>query len=350
MSEKPEVPARDDEEQELYEHHRFTVDKGQELLRIDKFLMNRIEGASRTRLQYAAEANCLQVNGKPVKSSYKVKPGDEITVLYTQPPREIELIAQNIPIDIVYEDEDLVLVNKKAGMVVHPGYGNYTGTLVNALLYHFNTLPSPGGGEIRPGLVHRIDKNTSGLILIAKNEGSMAKLAKQFYDRQVEKIYWTLVWGDLKEDKGTIEGNIGRSLKDRKVFRVYPGGEHGKPAVTHWNVVERFGYVTMVQCEIETGRTHQIRVHMKHIGHNVFNDGEYGGDKILKGTTFTKYRQFVENCFSILGEGRQALHAKVLEFKHPRTKKKIRFEIDLPADMKAVAEKWRVYAQSRREE
>jgi 23S rRNA pseudouridine1911/1915/1917 synthase len=338
-----------EEEQELYEHYRFVADKGQEPLRIDKFLMNRIENASRTKIQSAAEANCILVNGKAVKSNYRVKPGDVMTIVLPHPPREIELIPQNIPINIVYEDDDIILVNKEAGMVVHPAYGNYSGTLMNALVHHFKNLPQPKiPNEMRPGLLHRIDKNTSGIMVIAKSEIAMTKLAKAFYDRKIDRTYVALVWGDIKENSGTVTGNIGRSLRDRKIMAVFPEGEQGKHAVTHFKVLERFGYVTLIECKLETGRTHQIRVHMQHIGHPIFNDETYGGNKIVKGTTFTKYKQFVENCFKLMP--RHALHAKSLGFIHPATKKHVHFDSELPADMQAVIEKWKKYVSNKNED
>lgn len=345
MSEEQEIQ---DDDQELFEHHRIIADKGQELLRVDKFLMNRIENASRTKIQNAADAGSIHVNGKPVKSNYRVKPGDVVTIVLPHPPREIELIPQNIPINIVYEDDDLIIVNKNPGMVVHPGYGNYTGTLINALVYHFQHLPvsktAPGDPEAqkRPGLVHRIDKNTSGIIVVAKSELAMTKLAKDFYDRNIDRTYVALVWGDFKEDTGTVTGNIGRSVRDRKIQMVYPEGDQGKHAVTHYKVLERFGYVTLVECKLETGRTHQIRVHMQYIGHPIFNDDTYGGDRILKGTTFAKYRQFVENCFKIMP--RHALHAKSLGFTHPTSGKYMFFDSEIAPDMQAVIEKWRTYS------
>ena len=344
MSEEQEII---DDEQELFEHHRVVADKGQELLRVDKFLMNRIENASRTKIQNAAEAGSIHVNGKAVKSNYRVKPGDVVTVVLPHPPREIELIPQNIPINIVYEDDDLIIVNKDPGMVVHPGYGNYTGTLINALVYHFQNLPvsktsrDSEAGK-RPGLVHRIDKNTSGIIVIAKSELAMTKLAKDFFDRNIDRTYVALVWGDFKEDTGTVTGHIGRSMKDRKLQMVYPEGDQGKHAVTHYKVLERFGYVTLVECKLETGRTHQIRVHMQYIGHPIFNDDTYGGDRILKGTTFQKYKQFIENCFKIMP--RHGLHAKSLGFTHPTTKKHMHFDSEIAPDMQAVIEKWRNYS------
>lgn len=353
-----ELQSESEGDQELYEHYRVVVDKGQDFLRIDKFLMNRIENATRTKIQQAAENGNILVNEKPVKSNYKVKPHDVITVVFPHPPREIELIPQNIPIDIVYEDDDLVIVNKKAGMVVHPGYGNYKGTLVNALVYHFQQLPvSKSGASInesskskeqavlRPGLVHRLDKNTSGIMVIAKSEIAMVKLAKDFFDRNLDRKYMALVWGDFKEDSGTVVGNIGRHLKDRKLMDVFPeGSEHGKHAVTHYKVLERFGYVTLIECKLETGRTHQIRAHMQHIGHSLFNDETYGGSRILKGTTFAKYKQFVDNCFELMP--RHALHAKSLGFAHPVTGKQLNFDSELPEDMQAVIKKWRVYSNS----
>ena len=331
------------EQEELYEHYRFTVDKGQSPLRIDKYLMNHIGNTSRNRIQNACEAECILINGKAVKSNYKVKPGDDVQIVLPEPVREIELIPQNIPLDIVYEDEDLIIVNKKAGMVVHPAYGNYKDTLMNALVYHFENLPHQKGEmhRNRPGLVHRIDKNTSGLLVIAKTEIAMAQLAKEFFERTIERTYLALVWGDFKEDSGTITGHIGRNLKDRKVMDVFPNAEYGKHAVTHFKVVERFNYVTLIECKLETGRTHQIRVHMKYSGHPLFNDGEYGGDRILKGTTFTRYKQFIENCFELMP--RQALHAKTLGFIHPTSHKRMFFESKLPEDFEGVLAKWRHY-------
>jgi len=331
-----------EDEQEFFEHYRFIVDKGQGLLRIDKFLSNRIEAISRNKIQNAAKANCILVNESPVKPNYRVKPDDVISVVMTTPPREIELIPQNIPLNIVFEDEDIIIINKQAGMVVHPGYGNYTGTLVNALIFHFQNLPKIGNEyPIRPGLVHRIDKNTTGILIVAKNELSQAKLAKMFYDKTIDRIYHALVWGNLENDEGTITGHIGRSLKNRKIMAVFPDGKHGKPAVTHYKVIERFGYVTLIQCKLETGRTHQIRAHLKHIGHPLFGDDVYGGDRILKGTVFAKFRQFVDNCFGILP--RQALHAKSIAFYHPASDKYNLFDSEIPDDMQQVIEKWRNY-------
>lgn len=329
------------EDGEMYENYRVVVDKGQSLLRIDKFLMARIEGASRNKIQNAAKADCILVNNKPTKPSYKVKPGDVISVLLPEPPREIEIIPQDIPLNIVYEDDDVIVVNKQANLVVHPGYGNYTGTLLNALTFHFQGQTNADGSPVEPYLVHRIDKNTSGLILIAKNEMAQTYLAKQFFEHTIERKYNALVWGDFAEDTGTIVGNLGRSPKDRKIMTVFPDGDQGKHAVTHWAVLERFGYVSLVECVLETGRTHQIRAHMRYIGHPLFNDDTYGGNIILKGTTFSKYKQFVNNCFELLP--RQALHAKVLGFVHPTTKKTLHFESALPDDMEAVLQKWRKY-------
>ena len=329
-------------EQDLYEHHRFVVDKGQGLLRIDKYVYAKIEGISRNKIQNTAKAGNILVNGEAVKPNYKVKPGDQISIVMAHPPREVELLPENIPLDIEYEDDHLVIVNKEAGMVVHPGYGNYTGTLVNALVYHFENLPHQNEEEIKPGLVHRIDKNTSGLIVIAKTELAQTKLAKSFYDREIDRVYHALVWGDVKEDSGTITGNIGRSLKNRKVMTVFPAGDYGKHAVTHYKVLERFGYVSLVECKLETGRTHQIRAHLKYAGHPLFNDDTYGGDQILKGTTYTKYKQFVKNCFTILP--RHALHAKTLGFSHPVTGAYLQFDSPLASDMQQVIEKWRHYA------
>ena len=329
-------------EDELYEHFRFEVPKGQLLLRIDKFLMNLIPNATRNKIQQAATNGDIYVNDAPVKSNYKVKPLDVVRILLSHPPFENRVDPENIPLDIVYEDEALLLINKPPGLVVHPGHGNYTGTLVNALAYHFENLPL--NSSERPGLVHRIDKDTSGLLVIAKTEAAMTHLAKQFEAKTSEREYIAIVWGNVKEDEGTIEGNIARHLKDRMQMAVFADPEIGKPAVTHYKVLERFGYVTMVSCVLETGRTHQIRVHMKHLGHPLFNDARYGGDLILKGTTFTKYKQFIDNCFKILP--RQALHAKTLGFVHPSTGEMMRFDTELPDDMKELIEKWRGYSKS----
>jgi len=333
----------EEQEQELYENHRFTVDRGQETMRMDKYLQMRIEGVSRTKIQAAAKADCILVNGKPTKSSYKIKPLDVISVLLPTPPREIEIIPQQIDFKVVYEDNDLLVVDKQAGLVVHPGFGNFDGTLLNALAWYYQDKRGKDGNPITPYLVHRIDKDTSGLLLIAKTEEAQAHLAKQFFDHTIERKYNALVWGDFQEDDGTIVGNLARSAKDRRIMAVYDDPEIGKHAVTHWHVLERFGYVTLVECVLETGRTHQIRAHMKHIGHPLFNDAAYGGDQILKGTTFSKYKQFVDNCFTLLP--RQALHALVLGFEHPSTHKQMHFESPFPNDMYAVIGKWRNYAQ-----
>ncbi|HWZ14173.1 MAG TPA: RluA family pseudouridine synthase [Mucilaginibacter sp.] len=331
------------EEQDLYEHLRIIVDKGQSPLRIDKFLMYRVENASRNRIQNAVELGNVLVNDKTIKASYKVKPLDVISVVLPHPPRDTEVYPENIPLNIFYEDNDLLIVNKPAGMVVHPGYNNYTGTLVNALVYHFQQLPTLPGNEGRPGLVHRIDKDTSGLLLISKNERAMTWLAKQFFDHTITRKYIALVWGDLEND-GSVSGYIGRSVNDRRVMSVYDDPEKGKWSVTHYKVLERMNYVTLIECQLETGRTHQIRAHMKHIGHPLFSDAVYGGDKILKGTVFNKYKQFVENCFELMP--RQALHAQTLGFLHPTLKKNLLFEAPLPPDFEMVLERWQKYAAS----
>lgn len=334
----------DEEEQEFFEHYKFVADKGQDFLRVDKFLMDRIPNTSRNKIQVAASSGNILVNKKAVKSNYRVKPFDEISVVLPYPPREIELIPENIPLTILFEDDEVLVINKQAGLVVHPGYGNYTGTLVNGLIYHFNNLPN-GGVNNRPGLVHRLDKNTSGIMVIAKTEFAMTHLANQFFERTTERRYNAIVWGDFEEDEGTVTGNVARSLKNRKVMDVYPEGDIGKHAVTHYKVLKRYGYVTLIECKLETGRTHQIRVHMQHIGHSLFNDNEYGGDKILKGTSFTKYKQFITNCFEILP--RQALHAKTLGFTHPTTKEFLQFNSALPDDMQQVLAKWDNYLVNR---
>jgi 23S rRNA pseudouridine1911/1915/1917 synthase len=333
------------DQQELFEHYRFKAEPGQSLLRIDKFIAIRVENASRTRVQNAANAGNILVNGNPVKPNYKVKPGDLIQIVLPNPPREIELIAENIPLNIIYEDDDLVVVNKEPGMVVHPAYGNYTGTLVNALMWHFKDLPLFNSGENRPGLVHRIDKNTSGILVVAKNEFALNRLSKQFYDRTTDRKYIALVWGVPDPAEGTITGNVGRNIKDRKIMQVFTDDTEGKPAITHYKVIEDFSYISMVECKLETGRTHQIRVHFSHIRHPLFNDVEYGGDQILKGTTFSKYQQFIKNCFKILP--RQALHAKSLSFDHPATGKRLSFDSELPLDMQQVIGKWRSYLSGR---
>lgn len=335
----------DAEDGALFEHYNLVVDPGQTLLRIDKFLSNRLMGATRSRLQAAADEGKILVNKLPVKSSYKVKPGDEISIVMDYPRRELRIIPENIPINIVYEDDSLIVLNKPAGLVVHPGHGNYSGTLVNALAWHFKELPLFNSEDPRPGLIHRIDKNTSGLLVVAKTMEAKVSLSLQFFEKTTKRRYIALVWGDLQNDEGTITGNIGRSLKNRQVFTVFPDAEHGKPAVTHYKVIERLGYVNLVECRLETGRTHQIRVHMKHIGHPLFNDDNYGGDQILRGTTFTKYRQFIANCFEMLP--RQALHAQMLGFVHPVTGEEMIFESDLPDDLANVIVKWRNYLSNR---
>ena len=335
------------EQQELYEHFRFKVDPGQSLLRIDKYLFSRIENISRTRIQNAANAGNILVNNISVKPSYRVKPDDIVQIVLPNPPREIEIIPEDIPVDIVYEDDDVVVVNKVPGMVVHPAYGNYTGTLVNALMWHFKDLPLFSTGDLRPGLVHRIDKNTSGILVIAKNEIALNRLSKQFYDRTTDRFYTALVWGVPNPAEGTITGHVGRNIRDRKIMQVFPDGSQGKPAVTHYRVVESLGYISVVECKLETGRTHQIRVHFSHIKHPLFNDDEYGGDRILKGTTFSKYQQFIRNCFQIMP--RQALHARSLAFDHPVTGKRLFFESELPEDMRQVIDKWRNYISGRKD-
>lgn len=329
------------EQADLYEHFRIEVDKGQTPTRIDKFLTDKIRNVSRNRIQGAADAGNILVNGKAVKSSYKVKPLDTISIVLAYPPRETDIKPENIPIDIVYEDDVLLVVNKPAGMVVHPAHGNFTGTLVNALLYHLRDVPLFRSGEVRPGLVHRIDRNTSGLLVIAKTEMAMNHLARQFFERTTDRLYVALVWGDMEAKSGTITGHIGRSTRDRKRMQVFPDGEQGKHAVTHWKVIERFGFVTLIECKLETGRTHQIRAHMEYIRHPLFNDEVYGGNKILKGNTTSKYKQFVENCFEVCP--RHALHAKTLGFIHPLTNQSLFFDSPLPNDLAQLIERWRNY-------
>jgi len=335
------------QDDDLYEHYSFTARKGQEPLRVDKFLMNFIENATRSKIQKAARNGSIYVNNVVVKQNYKVKANDIVRVLFEHPPHENLLIPEDIPIDIVYEDDDLLVVNKPAGMVVHPGHGNYSGTLINALIHHFENLPN--NSSDRPGLVHRIDKDTSGLLVVAKTEHAMTHLSKQFFNKTTEREYVAIVWGNVTEDQGTIEGNIGRHPKNRLQNTVFTGDDAdlGKPAITHYKVIERLGYVSLISCKLETGRTHQIRVHMKHIGHTLFNDERYGGNAILKGTSFSKYKQFVDNCFKILP--RQALHAKTLGFIHPTTGELKRFNCPIPEDMSACIEKWSTYAQHSKE-
>lgn len=334
-----------DQQDALHEHYRFVADRGQQPLRVDKFLMNRIEHATRNKIQKAAKEGHIYVNDQSVKSNYKVKGKDIVRVLFTHPPHEFLLVPQEIPIDIVYEDDSVVVVNKPAGMVVHPGHGNYQDTLINGLIFHFEHLPESQNN--RPGLVHRIDKDTSGLLVVAKTEQAMTHLAQQFFDKSTQREYIAIVWGNVEEDRGTVEGHIGRHPKNRLQNTVFEGddaGLKGKPAVTHYQVIERLGYVTLIRCILETGRTHQIRVHMKYIGHTLFNDERYGGNEVLKGTHFTKYKQFVDNCFKVLP--RQALHAKTLGFVHPVSQEFMHFEAPVPQDMEGVIEKWRNYAKS----
>ncbi len=327
-----------DFDEELYEHHRIEVDAGQELLRIDKFLMDRLPNVTRNKVQSGIKDGFVKVNDQAVKPNYKVHPGDTISVALPEPPRDEEVVPENIPLDIVVEDEHILIVNKPAGMVVHPAYQNWSGTLVNALAYHFQNLPEMKGNDGRPGLVHRIDKDTSGLLVIAKTEVAMNSLAKQFFDHSIERTYHALVWGSPEEEKGTINVNVGRSLKDRRITMAFPEGDFGKNAITHYEVINDLRYVSLLKCNLETGRTHQIRAHMKYLGHPLFNDAMYGGDQILKGTIFTKYKQFVHNCFKIMP--RQALHAKTLGFIHPITKKKVFVESELPEDFQNVIQKW----------
>jgi 23S rRNA pseudouridine1911/1915/1917 synthase len=330
-----------DFEQELHEHFAFDINSGQEPLRIDKFLMSRIENATRNKIQKAAKEGSIRVNDKIVKSSYKVKKDDKVRILFSHPPYENLLTPEKLDLDIEYEDDSIIIVNKKSGMVVHPGHGNYSGTLINALLYHFDNLPNNSSN--RPGLVHRIDKDTSGLLVIAKTEKSMTLMAKQFFNKSVEREYYALVWGDVKDDEGEINAPIGRNPKNRLQMIVYEDMEGGKEAITNYKVIERFGYVTLISCRLQTGRTHQIRVHMKHLGHTLFNDERYGGNKILKGTVYSKYKQFVDNCFRLLP--RQALHAKTLGFIHPKSKEKISFNSEIPEDIASVIDKWRLYSK-----
>lgn len=330
---------------ELFEHHRIVVDKGQQALRIDKFLVNRLEHISRSKIQAAAQAGNILVDDRAVKPNYKVKPRETISIVLPNPPRDTEIQPQNIPLNVIFEDDHLLVINKQAGLVVHPGVGNPNGTLINALYYHFQDLPLFQTGEQRPGLVHRLDKDTSGILLIAKTEMAHNRLARQFFDRTTKRTYHALIWGEPETEEGIIEGHIGRDPKERVKMRVFPDGDQGKHAITHYKVIERLGYLSLVECRLETGRTHQIRVHFKYIKHPLFNDSIYGGDQILKGTTFTKYKQFVQNCFTLLP--RQALHASSLGFKHPATGKEMFFDSKLPDDMTAVIEKWRRYTGGR---
>ena len=333
----------DDQEDALFEHHRIVVDGGQALLRIDKFLMARLPNATRTKIQDGIHNEFVKVNELPVKPNYKVHPNDVVTVSLPEPPRVKDVVPENIPLNIVFEDDHLLIINKPAGMVVHPAYQNWDGTLVNALAYHFQQLPQMQGNEGRPGLVHRIDKDTSGLLVIAKTERALTRLAKQFFDHTIERTYWAIVWGVPDPPQGTINVHVGRSLKDRRMTVAFPEGDFGRTAITHFKLLQDLRYVSLVECRLETGRTHQIRAHMKHIGHTLFNDAMYGGDLVLKGTVFSKYKQFVENCFKLIP--RQALHAKTLGFTHPETNEKMRFDSDLPDDFKNAIEKWEHYVK-----
>ena len=345
MEETKESFQDKEESDELFEHYNYIADPGQEKLRIDKFLIDRIPNTSRNKIQIAAHNGNILVNKQTIKPNYKVKPGDNISIVLPFPVRNLELIPENIPIEIIYEDDQLCIVNKPSDMVVHPGYGNYSGTLVNALIYHFDQLPElPSDYFGRPGLVHRLDKHTTGLMVVAKTENALTHLAKQFFDRTTYRRYHALVWGDLKEEEGTVNMNLGRSPKNRQVMTTFEEEDQGKKAITHYKVVERFGYVTLIECRLDTGRTHQIRAHMKHLGHQLFHDLEYDGNRIVKGTTFTKYKQFVDNCFTML-DG-QALHAKSLGFVHPKTGEKMMFDSELPQNFLDLLDKWRRYAKS----
>jgi 23S rRNA pseudouridine1911/1915/1917 synthase len=338
--------AQDEQEElddELFEHHRIVADPGQSSLRVDKFLFDRLPNVTRTKIQNGIHDGFVKVNDHPIKPNYKVHPNDVITVLFPEPPRDTDVKPENIPLNIVFEDEHILVVNKAAGMVVHPAFQNWSGTLVNALTYHFQNLPQMQGNEGRPGLVHRIDKDTSGLLVIAKSETAMTSLAKQFFDHSIERTYQALVWGVPEPMEGTINVNVGRSLKDRRVTTAFPDGDFGRTAITHFKLLKDLRYVSLIECRLETGRTHQIRAHMKYLGHPIFNDETYGGNKVIKGTVFTKYKQFVDNCFKIIP--RQALHAKTLGFIHPATKKFIQFDSELPADFEGVMEKWEHYVK-----
>lgn len=349
LDEEPEFESDAEQGDDLYEHHRFIVDKGQEALRIDKYLMHKLEKTSRNRIQKGADTGNILVNEVPVKSNYRVKPGDVISLVFAHPPHAKLLVAENIPLEVLYEDDELIIINKQPGLVVHPGHGNYSGTLINGLLYHFQNLPTSKHpkateeDEIRPGLVHRIDKETSGVMVIAKTEYSMAFIAKQFFDRTIDRKYVALAWGDL-EGEGRVEGHIGRDKRDRKAMAVYPQGDMGKHAATNYKVLERLHYVTLIECKLETGRTHQIRVHMQYINHPLFNDDRYGGNKVVKGVDTAKYRSFVENCFQLIPG--QALHAKSLGLIHPTTKEYIYFEAPLPKGFEELLVKWRNYITS----
>src|SRR6478609_2245798 len=338
-----EESITDEQDDELFEHHRVVADAGQTLIRIDKFLMDRLPNATRTKIQEGIHNGFVRVNEKPIKPNYKVHPADIITVAFPEPPRDTDVVPENIPLNIVYEDEYLLVVNKPAGMVVHPAYQNWSGTLVNALTYHFQNLPEMKGNVGRPGLVHRIDKDTSGLLVVAKTEKAMTALAKQFFDHSIERTYQAIVWGVPNPPQGTINVFVGRSLKDRRVTAAFPNSDFGRNAITHYKLLQDFRYVSLVQCNLETGRTHQIRAHMKYLGHPLFNDETYGGNEILRGTVFSKYKQFVEKCFKIIQ--RQALHAKTIGFIHPETNKFMQFDSELPADFKEALEKWEHYVK-----
>ena len=348
MNEQKDGISQTEDSEELFEHYSYIADPGQEKLRIDKFLMDRIPNTSRNKIQIAAHNGNILVNKQVIKPNYKVKPGDNISIVLPYPVRNLELIPENIPIEIIYEDDQLCIVQKPSNMVVHPGYGNYSGTLVNALLFHFDQLPElPSDYFGRPGLVHRLDKHTTGLMVVAKTENALTHLAKQFFDRTTFRRYQALVWGDVLENEGTVNMNLGRSPKNRKVMTTFDDDDQGKKAITHFKVIERFGYVTLIECRLETGRTHQIRAHMKHLGHPLFNDLEYNGDRIVKGTSFSKYKQFVDNCFKLLPG--QALHAKSLGFTHPKSGEKLVFDSDLPENFLQLLDKWRRYAISSKE-
>ena len=347
MNEQKDGISQTEDSEELFEHYSYIADPGQEKLRIDKFLMDRIPNTSRNKIQIAAHNGNILVNKQVIKPNYKVKPGDNISIVLPYPVRNLELIPENIPIEIIYEDDQLCIVQKPSNMVVHPGYGNYSGTLVNALLFHFDQLPElPSDYFGRPGLVHRLDKHTTGLMVVAKTENALTHLAKQFFDRTTFRRYQALVWGDVLENEGTVNMNLGRSPKNRKVMTTFDD-DQGKKAITHFKVIERFGYVTLIECRLETGRTHQIRAHMKHLGHPLFNDLEYNGDRIVKGTSFSKYKQFVDNCFKLLPG--QALHAKSLGFTHPKSGEKLVFDSNLPENFLQLLDKWRRYAISSKE-
>ena len=341
MSQNEEII--EDPEEILFEHHRIVVDQGQALLRIDKFLMARLPNVTRTKVQDAIHNQFVKVNDKLIKPNYKIHPGDLVTIMLPEPPRDTEVIPENIALNIVFEDDHLLVINKPAGMVVHPAYNNWTGTVVNALAHHFQQLPQLPGNEGRPGLVHRIDKDTSGLLVIAKTEKTLTHLARQFFDHTIERTYWAIVWGVPDPPQGTINVPVGRSLKDRRITVAFPEGDYGRHAITHYKLLKDLRYVSVVECRLETGRTHQIRAHMKHIGHTLFNDATYGGNQVLKGTVFSKYKQFVENCFQVIP--RQALHAKTLGFIHPESRKKMEFNSDLPEDFKGAVEKWEHYVK-----